>query len=241
MMQRLITIAILFFITVPMASAQRKKIENLPAFDQKKLHFGFSIGLNTADFVVDRNPNFFSADSLLVLEPESAPGFNLGIIADYHLSPVFSLRLLPTLSFVQRNLAYTFREVVVNGGPDTRLVNKPVESTFLEFPLLLKYRSARLNNFAAYVIGGFNYRLDLVSQENVNPVFGQEQVRLNRHDFAYELGVGFDFFMEYFKLSTELKFSFGIPDILIHDQTIYSNPIRKLSSRIFVLSFHFEG
>ncbi|MBA3900699.1 MAG: PorT family protein [Bacteroidetes bacterium] len=243
-MKKTFRLILIFSITLffeDAAFAQIKKVENLPNFDQKIVHFGFTIGFNNADFVVNREPDFSVYDSLLSIEPQSAPGFSLGIIADLHITPVLNLRFLPSLSFVQRNMEYTFRADVANGGPMVNMVNKPVESTFLEFPLLIKYRSARLNNIAAYVVGGLNYRIDLASQEDVSPIFGQELVKLVRYDYAYEIGVGFDFFLEYFKFSTELKASFGIPDLLVRDGTIFSDPIRRLSSRIFVLSFHFEG
>lgn len=219
--------------------AQKKKIENLPKFDRKKLHFGFSIGLNSSDFVVDRMPDFQSFDSLKVIESQAMPGFNLGIIADYHITPVFNLRFIPALSFAQRNLEYTFSTPNSNGG-FTRVI-KPVESTFLDFPLNFKYRSARLNNFAAYIVGGFKYSIDLASQKDVTGVFGEEIVKLSRHDYSYEVGVGFDFFLEYFKFSPEIKLSFGIPNLIIKDGTLYSDPIRRLTSRIILISFHFEG
>ncbi|MDQ3193013.1 MAG: PorT family protein, partial [Bacteroidota bacterium] len=132
--------------------AQKKKIENLPKFDQKRLHFGFTIGINSSDFAVDRVPDFQNFDSLKIVESQSMPGFNLGIIADYHITPVFNLRFIPALSFAQRNLEYTYSGS--GNGTFTRIV-KPIESTFLDFPLNFKYRSTRLNNFAAYVVGGF--------------------------------------------------------------------------------------
>jgi hypothetical protein len=221
------------------AGAQPRKIENLPKFDIRKFHFGFTIGINSADFVLKRVPDFTPFDSLFIVEPASAPGFNLGLVADYHITPVLNLRFLPGLSFVQRSIDYSFR--TNTNALRYRTINKPVESAFLEFPLHIKYRSMRLNNFAAYVLGGVNFRRDLASQEDVSPVFGQEMVKLHRQDFAYEVGVGFDFFMEYFKFSPEIKLSFGLPDLLVRDNTIWTNPIRRLTSRIFVVSFHFEG
>ncbi len=224
------------------ADAQKKKVENVPEFDRKKMHFGFTFGINSSDFVIGHAVDYTKFDSLLTVESQRVSGFNLGIVADLHLTPVFNLRFLPSLSFAQRNLQYTFRTSHADYPGGYRMVEKPVESTFVELPLLLKYRSKRLNNFAAYVIGGFNYRMDLASQEDVSPIFGQEMVKLINYDLAFEIGVGFDFFMEYgWKFSPEIKLSFGIPDILVRDNTIYTNPINRLSSRILVLSFHFEG
>jgi hypothetical protein len=232
-------ILILLFIT-HQCYAQRPKIENLPNFDQRRYHFGFTIGFNSADFILKRY-ELEQFDSLLTVEPVAQPGFQLGIIGDLHITPQLNLRFLPSLSFMQRNIDYTFINRPVNGGPATRLESKAIESTFLELPLLIKYRSARLNNFASYIVAGFNYRLDLVSQEDVVFLMGEETVRLRRHDFTYEIGIGFDFFLDYFKFSPELRLCIGIPDVTVRDGTIWTNPLSRLSSRIFVLSFHFEG
>ncbi len=43
-----------------------------------------------------------STDSLLVLEHQRQPGFNLGIVASLNVNPFLSLRFLPTLSFQER-------------------------------------------------------------------------------------------------------------------------------------------
>lgn len=234
----LLSIAIL--LSNSKAFAQRKKVENLPKFDFRRFHFGFTIGINYANFFVNRTTDITSWDTIAVIESQPQPGFNLGIVGDYHISPVFNFRFIPALSFAQRNLEYTFAKPLNGNGFQNKVI-KPVESTFLDFPLNIKYRSARVNNFAAYVIGGFKYSLDLASQEDVITGYGEEIVKISRHDYGYEAGIGFDFFLEYFKFSTELKLSFGMPNLIIKDGTLYSDPIRKLTSRIILVSFHFEG
>jgi hypothetical protein len=234
---RKIIVFVLLLLTGSLAAwAQPRKVENLPKFDQKKFHFGFTLAYNSSNFTVRREPDFANFQNLRIVESQAQPGFNLGIIADYHITPVLNLRFIPGLAFVQRNLEYTLFDN--GGGNRPTLIRKPVESTYLDFPLLLKYRSARLNNFAAYVVGGFKYSIDLASQEDV---FDPEIVKVFRQDFAWEVGVGFDFFMDYFKFSPEIKLSFGIPDLLVREGTIYTNPIRRLTSRVVVISFHFEG
>jgi hypothetical protein len=235
-----ITIILLSIITLLAveASAQKLYPENLPHFDKRRFHFGFSLGVNSTDFTIRRKANMFQYDSLMVLESSKQAGFNLAIISDLHLGPYFNLRFVPALSFAQRNLEYTFNR----GDTTSYMIVKPVESTFVEFPLHLKYRSARLNNFAAYIFGGGNFLIDLASQRDVkNAISTDIVVKLNKYDYRYELGFGFDFFLEYFKFSPELKMSFGIPDILKRDGTVYSEPIDKLRSRVFLISINFEG
>ncbi|MBL4654033.1 MAG: PorT family protein [Flavobacteriales bacterium] len=210
---------------------------NLSSFDRRKVHFGFTLGFNSADFIMETNLN----DSLLKLESQSQSGFNLGIITDLHLGPYFDLRLVPTLSFAQRNLEYTY---LFYDAEKPETIQKIVESTFLNFPLNLKYRSVRQTNFAAYIIGGASYSYDLASQnktDNKNAQLADIVVKLNRHSYMWEIGVGFDFFLEYFKFSTELKMAYGMNDISVNDETMFSEPITSLKSKIFILSFNFEG
>lgn len=142
------------------ASAQRNTVQNLPKYDKQKLHFGFLLGMNKTDFVVKRIGTFNYLDSLYVVEVQPTSGFNLGIVSNLRLAEHFDLRFVPDLAFSQRNLIYSFYE---NGVPFSTTV-KQIESTFLEFPLELKYKSARVKNYRVYVLAGFRYSIDMVSQ-----------------------------------------------------------------------------
>lgn len=233
-----IALVVLILLSASQLFAQKLYPENLPNFDKRTIHFGFSLGINSTDFTIRRQPNLFQYDSLMVLESQKQAGFNLAIVSDLHLGPYFNLRFVPALSFAQRNLEYTFNR----GDTASVLRVKPIESTFVEFPLHLKYRSARLNNFAAYVFGGGNFLIDLASQRDVsNDISNDIVVKLKKNDYRYEMGFGFDFFLQYFKFSPEFKMSFGIPDVLVRDGTVYSEPIQRLRSRVFLFSINFEG
>jgi hypothetical protein len=228
---------LLLFALAPNLHAQKyshkKIVQNLREFDKKKIHFGFNLGVNVGDFRL--SSDIGSSDSLLGITVTKQPGFNIGTVADYHILPELNLRFLFTLSFAQRDLQYTFRR----GATTTSSQVKPIESTYLDFPLNLKYRSLRYNNFAAYVIGGGLYSLDLASKEST--ASGEVPVRIKRHTYSYQVGAGFDFFLEYFKFGLELKMSYGIGNINVPDRTIFSEPINDIQSKVFTISFLFEG
>ena len=119
---------------------------------------------------------------------------------------------------------------------------KPVESTYLEFPLLLKLRSDRINNFAVYLIAGGKYSMDMASQKDVNQAIDDEIViKLRRTDHSAEIGGGVDMFLPYFKFGLELKLGVGIPNLLIDDNTRFSSPIESLRSKTYMFTFTFEG
>ena len=242
-MYRIPVFILLFTLSANGSFAQKgitkKRPINLTQFDEKFMHFGFSLGINSSDFFSETNLGV--NDSLLKMESNPQLGFNLGIVADLHIGTNANLRFIPTLSFSQRNLEYTFRE---GNTLETKKYVKPVESTYIDFPLNLKLRSNRHGNFAAYVVGGGMYSYDLVSQEGVSNTtlnFDDLIVKVNRHTISYQVGAGFDFFLEYFKFSPEFKFSGGINNNHVQDGTVFSAPINYLKSRIFLISLTFEG
>lgn len=214
------------------------KMQNLPNFDLRRFHFGFLLSYNNSDFYIRKDPQAPFRDSLMVVQHLRQPGFNLGIVASYNLNKNLSMRFLPGLSFQERILQYQFKEA------DGRSVffQKPVESTYLEFPLLLKLRTDRINNFAAYMITGGKYSIDMASQKDVDQTLDDEVViKLARNDYSVEVGGGVDFFLTYFKFGIELKHGIGIPNILIDDGTRFSRPIESLRTKTWVLTFTFEG
>jgi hypothetical protein len=233
--------------------AQARKIENLPTYDQSKYHFGFTLAVNQMHFTIQpvEGLNFLrfdanqsseiNADSAYIYSIENQPsfGFTVGIIANLRLGEYSDLRFLPSLSFGERTLNYRFLKYRA-GVPDVIEIDKNVSSTFIELPLHLKYKSQRLNNFRAYILNGPNLRIDLASEAGKNTDAAQIQLKLNPYDLAYEIGVGFDFYFEWFKFGTEIKMSYGLLDILKREKNIYTDGIEKLRSKIFQFSFTFE-
>jgi len=219
--------------------AQKQKPKNVSWYDDKLLHFGFSIGFNTMDFNITPSLANMQVDSLYPEVSILNPGINIQIVSDLLLSDHFDLRFLPGVSFGQRNVRFYKNQVLEND--DQRL-----ESSFLEFPLLLKFKGARLNNVRPYIIGGINYRFDLAGKKAYEnePNKPPEYLRLSRSDIYYEVGPGLDFYLPYFKLSVELKVSTGIRDVLVHDYTAtdprYARSIDRMRSQIWLISFHFE-
>lgn len=214
------------------------KVENLPNFDLRRFHFGFLLSYNTSDFYTRLRSRAPFTDSLLVLNHQRRPGFNLGIVASLNMGRNLSLRFLPTLSFQERILEYQFRA----STGETEFFLKPVESTYLEFPLLVKLRSDRINNFAVYLIGGGKFSIDMASQKDVNQALDDETIiKLAKYDYSAEVGGGFDFFLQYFKFGIELKTGIGIPNLLVRDGTRFDLPLDGLRSKTYVLTFTFEG
>jgi hypothetical protein len=232
---------LLFFLCSHIASGQRDKVENLPKYYRERLQLGFTIGYNQSNFIISPVRDFHLLDSLKAVESIPGHGFNLGLIIELRLHDYFTMRVVPDLSFAARSLNYYFET-----SKDTFWLRKDIESTFLDFPVDFKLRSARLNNFSAYIVAGGKYTYDIASNKNVqsnnnNAPLSQMIVKLDRSDFAYQGGAGIEFYLPYFKLAIEGKLAAGLKNTIVRDGSILSNPIEKLRSKVFLLSITFEG
>lgn len=244
-------IAITFIIIGFTSAAQKQKVNFLTTFDDKLVHFGFTIGLNALDFNVvnynpiGENPDFvpYLADGIVntsTIRSDVAtimPGFTVGIISSLRLSKDLNLRFLPGLSFGERQFTYNIPVYDINNYETTQYYS--VKSTFLDFPLLIKYKARRINNDRPYVIFGGAYRQDIsrTAQEDL--------VKLKGGGFYAEVGGGWDHYFAFFRFSVEAKFSYGLNNQLGDlpapvQRQYYAQSIKDLRSKIFTLSFHFE-
>lgn len=213
--------------------AQRYNVPlNLPNYDKKPIHFGFLIGLNNLDFKITPVTNM--DNDVYVIQSQEQKGFNLGVVNNIRLNNNFDLRLIPTLSLAERRIFYSIIDNTVLIEED-----KKIESTFIEFPISLKYKSLRYNNGRAYILTGLKYSLDLASQRNIDDE-GLEIVKIKKDDFSYEIGLGLDFYLPYFKFSPEIKANFGLTNLIVNDGSIYSRSIKEMKTRGFTISITFE-
>lgn len=215
---------------------QQKTVKNNPEYDDEPKHFGFSVGLNTMDFKFGRNynPNNSDANSIYSDVPTLVPGFQVNMIAEFRLAEYFSLFLNPGFAFGQRNIVFYHNKEIKE--------EMKLESSFLELPVLIKYRSKRINNFRPYLISGGNVRYDLAPKKKIKT--GEaETIILNRFDVYYEFGFGIDYYFPFFKLSTEIKYSVGLTNVIDPPsgaKSPYVNAINELNSNVLMLTFHFQ-
>ena len=200
MMKKLLIILFLVAIAFP-GIGQTQKPPNLPAFDYKILHFGFTVGLNVMDFGIDRN--YTRYPDLYADVTRIQPGFQVSIVSDLKLDDNLNLRFLPGISFGAREII--FYEDLQNDGnwtiADRNGANSKVRvgPAFLDFPLHLKYRAKRDNNYRPYLVGGINFRYDMAAKRAYDGE-SNDFIRLNAADLYFEIGFGVDTYLKYFKL-----------------------------------------
>ena len=234
-MKHLNILSLLICLAVFDASAQ-KSMRNLHDYNNKLCHFGFSVGINSMTFGVTQSDDFYERTDIYGIEAKRYVGFHVGPVANLRLNRYFDFRVLFDLSFNQRDLVYYYYATPDQSAISTETIS--VNSTLLEFPVQFKYRAERMHNVAPYLIAGGNLRYDLTAGK---PKEGDLSVKLKKMDPCVEWGGGFDFYLQYFKFSIELKYSKGINNCLEYDDTPYTQTIKDLKSNAFVVSFHFEG
>lgn len=258
--QAILAFILVFAFSLVHGNAQAQgPVLNLQGYNEQPYHFGFILGINTMNFSVRPIKNLsqinwsakqspdFTADSIHInsITASISPGFSVGILGNLRLMKHLDLRFIPTLSFGSRNLNYSIRTAGLGGSRVDSVTNfivqKKVNSTYISLPLLLKYRSWRKGNYGAYFIGGINYAIDLAAAKKTKQQkTGNGIIILHTHDVGAEIGAGFDFYNAYFKLGVEAKMIFGLKNLIVDDNTIYSESINQLHSKIFMLSFTFE-
>lgn len=216
-------------------SAQRQKVRNQPYGDQKLYHFGITVGMNFQDLLMT-NSGVVSeeGETWFATIPNYSPGFSVGLLADLYLNPYMNLRFTPNLHFGDK--AYEFVEPTLNQSFKTVL-----RSNYITAPLDLKIRSVRVNNYRPYVVAGAYAALDLAGEKG-------EPVLLKPWDFGLTIGIGCDFYLPIVKMSPEIRFSFGLVDLIerdrsdITDNSIrkYTNAISRGTSRMITLVLNFE-
>lgn len=216
------------------ASAQKERVKNQPYADLKWFHLGFHVGIHTQDLLLTHSGVTTDDETWFAEIPSYSPGFSVGVIGDMYLNPYFNLRLTPSIHFGDKK--FTFREQETGEEFTTN-----VRSSYLNFPLDIKYSALRLNNYRPYLIAGVYGSID-IGRKKGNPIL------LKSKDFGLEFGLGCDIYLPYFKLCPELKFCFGLVDLLEKDRpdlvdqaTIkYTNALSKATSRMIILTFNFE-
>ena len=205
-------------------------IINLENWQKQKLYFGFYLGFNSFDFKIDYKT--VGPD----IQTKKTTGFNLGLVADLKLQEYINLRFEPGLYYTKRDLYYP------NFATENDAIRE-VNSTYLHFPLLLKFSSLRTGNVRPYLLGGVSATLNLSSNSKSLDDNLEQRFRVKSWTTNYELGLGIDLFSEYFIFSPSIRGVFGINDELIRDKdpnSPWTSNIESMKSRAVFINFTFH-
>ena len=210
------------------------KIENLQNFDKQQLHFGYYLGFNKYNYKLDYKLNPEYETSI-----KANSGLNVGLVGDLRISDYFNLRFEPGLSTNKLDIVFNDRSLFSKASDSLR----SIKSTYVHLPLLLKFSSKRINNYRPYIVGGISTSINLSSNQN-SPEDNKNNVfRVKENNFYYELGVGIDFYLQYFKFSPSLRGVFSLKDELIPDDDLnspWTGNIKYFSTRGMFLNLTFH-
>lgn len=227
-------------LTALCGSAKRlnDKVLNRPYADNRAWHLGFSVGIHTQSlsFTHMGEPVSDTGETWYVEQPDYSPGFCVNGLVDLRLNNYFNVRFTPGLYFGNKVLKITD----VTGTADP--VSQNVKSTMVVLPFDLKYSSVRYRNARPYVTAGVMPTFDVGKRRS-------DFFQFKKMDCFLTVGLGCDFYLPYFKFIPELKFCFGLADVLRHDRPDlvddptmlkYTQSVRRATSKMFVLTFYFE-
>jgi hypothetical protein len=205
-------------------------IINLENFDEQRVYWGYFLGFNSLDFKIDQN---IPTDEILV---NSTTGFNVGLVGDLRLYDYINLRFEPGLYYTQRDLTFP--------GFDNKFdALRQVKSTYIFFPLLLKFSSVRTGNIRPFLVGGVSTAINLSSNAKSTDDNSNNRFRMNQWTNYYEVGFGIDFYLEYFKFSPSIRGVFGLNDELIRDNdpnSPYTSTVDAMQTRGIFINFTFH-
>ena len=222
----------------PCAVADRlnDKVLNRPYSDMRRWHLGFSVGLNAFDYSFHHN-GFVTEDgkTWFMEQPDLSPGFCVTGLFNLRLNDYFSVRVTPGMYFGNRIVRF----MDTTNGEEAK---QDIKSAYLVLPVDLKFSSQRMRNIRPYMVGGVMPAVDVLKKK-------ADYLRTKPTDFMVSVGFGCDIYLPYFKLIPELKFCFGLTDVIQHDRPdLVDDPLRlgvsnsgkRATTKMVVLSFYFE-
>ena len=226
---------LVLFLISPLLFAQegmfsKDPIINKENWNKQRIHWGYFLGFNNFDFKI------YYLSVTEDIEIKNTTGFNVGLIGNLRLAEYFDLRFEPGLYITQRNLTYPN---IVDAGDRLR----EVKSTYIFFPLLLKYSALRTGNIRPYLVGGVSTALNLSSNANIPDDNANNRFRMTKWTNFYEVGFGIDLYFEYFIFSPSIRGVFGMKDELIRDNdpnSPWTGNVHEMKTRGFFINFAFH-
>lgn len=214
----------------------KNAFKNQQDWDKQRIHYGYFLGFNSYDFKYNYGARYFEKHGSNTIHVTSNFGFNVGLVGNLRLHEYIDLRFEPGLYYTKRELFFPHATVPY-------MQKKEVNSTYIHFPLLLKFSSKRVGNIRPYVLAGLSESLNLGSKQNSKEDNYEGTFRMKTWTANYELGLGIDLYFEHFKFSPSIRGVFGMQDEMVRDfnpNSQFTGHIESLQSRGIFVNFTFH-
>lgn len=229
-----IVVGLVLMVSVLGLNAQNNPTDHLPDYDDHFVHYGFVIGVHSAKYRIQYADVFETPayDTLHSVVPGNLGGFKLGFVVNFHLLQYLDFRILPTVAFYENDLTYRYTNLT-----ETRHIK---DATIVELPLLFKYKAQRRGNYGMYLLAGVTPTFEAVGRGQKEDT--SEKLDLMRNQVKIEVGAGFDMYFKLFKFSPELRYSYGLRNMLVPDSNSdFNAPLKKLTTHNLTMYITFEG
>ena len=234
-----VLLLIILLITVQSVSAQlfsKERVLNNENFDKPRLSYGYYLGFNVYDYNIDY------ATDVKDVQVLKSTGLNVGLVGNIRINDYIDIRLEPGLVISRRKLNYS--NTYFNGiSYEERDLSREIQSTFVHVPLLIKFSTKRVNNIKPFIVGGFSTALNLSSQQNNPDDNSKNTFRVTKNNLYYELGIGVDLFLTWFKFTPSLRGVFSIQDELVNDvdpNSPWTSNMTQMQTRGLFINFTFQ-
>lgn len=215
------------------AFAQLQGEVNLPNSDNKKIKYGFSIGLLNSNFKLKYADVFTTPafDSVQAINALNKFGFSLGLIANFKLAQFLDFRITPRVGFYENEI-----EIVYTDPTREKFVaNTQIQR--VEIPLLFKYKSVRRGNTRMYVVGGITPGIRVSGSTREEEL--EDRIIVEDESLLIEFGFGLDLYYPLFRFSPEIRFSRGINNMLSPNDVANTEGVRSLTLNSVTLYLQF--
>lgn len=234
-MKRKVTLFFFLILLSSVVKGQEKKVENLKTDDQKRLRFGYYLGLNSIGAKMD----YLDTAGAFQLVVKPKPSFDVGLLADMRINEFLNIRFHPGVAFVEREIKFPF------SGPayTIPLTERIVKSNYVRFPLGIKLNTRRIRNARPYIMGSMSYNINITSEETNPEDNTSGTFRMRRNMYAWEFAIGTDIYLPYFKFTPSIHGIFALNNELVPDNnptSEFTKHIASMKSRGVFLRFTFE-
>ena len=206
------------------------KRKHLEYYDDKPIHYGILFAVPFTRFNLRHNDDFVSKDSAYLIQSPTKAAFRMGFTINAYLNDRFDIRTTPSVSLYERQVKFSY--------PNGIEKIEKRESTWIELPLLLKYKSQRRGNSRMYMIAGVTMAIETNVKRSRGA--GSGTLSTKSSDFTVDYGVGFERFFEFFKLAPELRFSHGLSNVFQPAKGSVGSGLDKMTTHTVTLYLNFE-
>lgn len=178
-----------------------------PDYDNKKVHFGYFLGIANTNYIVKFNRSYLAAvngQKVYAISSPSSTAIKAGGLVNIYINEYFDFRFSPL------SVAIYSRKLLENDS----IAHNQEDKAWFEIPLQVKYKSERRHNSRMFVFGGIKYGFETNIVRNRDNVSKVNNFSTKTSDFAIDYGMGLELFREYFKVTPEIHFSHGIKNMV---------------------------